>query len=312
MTTTWIPPAVEKLMARSPRERGPPVFLDYDQAELDAAYDQSVYAPNIEQMRGRIAANSERVRDRLGDPERVAYGPSAIERLDIYRTDRPHAPFEVYIHGGAWRRGEAKDYGHPAEMLVKAGAHLLVLDFIQVDEAGGSLFPMVEQVRRAIAWAYRNAASFGGDPDRLYVMGNSSGAHLTACALVTDWQRDFGLPADIIKGGMLGSGMYDLAPVRLSARSRYVKFTDEMVAALSPIRHLDKLTAPLIVGYGDHETPEFQRQSRDFATALREAGKPVELIVGKFYNHFEMGEQLANPYSILGAPLLKQMGLGPG
>jgi arylformamidase len=97
--------------------------------------------------------------------------------------------------------------------------------------------------------------------------------------------------------------------VRLSARSRYVKFTDEMVQALSPARHLDRLHAPLIVGHGTCETPEFQRQARDFAAAVRAAGKPVELVVGEGYNHFEMYETLANPYGVLGRAVLEQMQL---
>src|SRR6185312_5842684 len=76
--------------------------------------------------------------------------------------------------------------------------------------------------------------------------------------------------------------------VRLSFRSSYVKFTDEIEQALSPQRHLDKLNAPLVLAYGTLETPEFQRQSRDFAAAVKDAGKPVELLVGEGYNHFEM------------------------
>jgi arylformamidase len=105
------------------------------------------------------------------------------------------------------------------------------------------------------------------------------------------------------------SGMYDLAPVRLSHRSSYVKFTDEMVAALSPQRHIDKLCAPLIVAYGTYETPEFQRQARDFAAAVRAAGKPVELLVGEHYSHLELPETLCSPYGLLGAAVLEQMGL---
>ena len=100
-----------------------------------------------------------------------------------------------------------------------------------------------------------------------------------------------------------------MKPVRLSARSRYVKFTDEMEQALSSQRHLDKLNCPLIVSYGTLETPEFQRQSRDFATAVKAAGKPVQLLVGEGYNHFEMFETLANPYGLLGHAVLEQMKL---
>ena len=103
--------------------------------------------------------------------------------------------------------------------------------------------------------------------------------------------------------------MYDLKPVRLSKRSKYVKFTDEMEQELSAMRHLDRLHTPLVLSYGTYETPEFQRQSRDFAAAVKAAGKPVELLVGEGYNHFEMLETLANPYGLLGRAVLKQMGL---
>ena len=79
---------------------------------------------------------------------------------------------------------------------------------------------------------------------------------------------------------------------------------------LSAIRHIDKLNTPLIVSYGTYESPEFQRQTRDFAAAVKAAGKPVELLVGHGYNHFEMLETLSNPYGLLGRAVLKQMGLG--
>jgi arylformamidase len=105
--------------------------------------------------------------------------------------------------------------------------------------------------------------------------------------------------------------MYDLAPVRLSHRNSYVKFTDEMEAALSPQRHLQRLHAPLIVAYGTYETPEFQRQARDFAAAVGAEGKPVELIVGDNYSHLELPETLCNPYGLLGSAVLAQMGLAP-
>src|SRR3954464_4862311 len=78
--------------AAPPRPKGPRVFLDYDQAELDAAYDQSVWAPNQRQVTGRYATNSELARVRLGPPRRFAYGPTEIEKLDVYSPKRPNAP----------------------------------------------------------------------------------------------------------------------------------------------------------------------------------------------------------------------------
>ena len=89
--------------------------------------------------------------------------------------------------------------------------------------------------------------------------------------------------------------------MRLSARSRYVAFDDATVTALSPLRHLDRLHAPLVVGCGTCETFEFQRQNREFAAAAEAKGNVVELLVGEHYNHFELPETLGNPYGLLGA-----------
>ena len=296
----------------APRAKGPLVWLDMDQQALDDAYDQQVYAANRAQIVERRLANSERARAILGNPQRVAYGPTAIETLDIFRSTRPNAPINVFIHGGAWRRNKAADYAVQAEMLVRAGAHAVIPDFINVEEAGGSLFPMAEQVRRALLWVYRNAASFGGNPERIYLSSHSSGSQLGACMLTADWSKD-DVPADLFKGAVLLSGMYDLEPVRRSKRSAYVKFTDEMVETLSAQRHLDRLNTPLVLAYGTYETPEFQRQTRDFFAAVQAAGKPVQLIVGTGYNHFELLETLASPYGLTGRALLGQMGLAvPG
>ena len=295
---------------QTPRVKGPRVWLDMDQKEIDDAYDQSVWAPNQPHVGKRRAAWSEWVRARL-KPERVAYGPTEIERLDIYKTKVPNAPIRVFLHGGAWRGGSAKDSAYPAEMFVTAGAHYIAVDFIAVEKADGNLMTMADQVRRAVAWVYKNAASFGGDPNRVYVSGHSSGGHLAGVVMVTDWKKDFALPPDVVKGGLLMSGMYDLKPVRLSKRSAYVKFTDEMEQALSTQRHLDKLNAPIIVSHGTLESPEFQRQARDFVAAVKAAGKPVELIVGEGYNHFEMPETFGNPYGLLGRAALEQMKLPP-
>jgi arylformamidase len=219
--------------------KGPLVFMDYDQLELDASYDQVYYEPLIAQDSDRLASNSESMRARIGAPQRVAYGPAEIEKLDIYRTNRANAPIFIFIHGGNWLVGSAKQYGYPAEMFVNAGAHYVALDFVSVKEAGGDLSVMAAQVRGGIAWVYKNAASFGGDPDRIYIGGHSSGGHLCGVALVTDWQKEFGLPPIIVKGGLCMSGMYEMAPVRLSWRRTYVNFTDAMADAMSSQRHID-------------------------------------------------------------------------
>ena len=291
-----------------PRAKGPLVWLDMDQHELDEAYDQRVYAPNQPNITERRTWNSETAREVLGEPARLAYGAAEIEKIEVYKTSRPNAPVNVYIHGGAWRGGRARQNAYMAETYVKAGAHFAAVDFYNVGETGGDLFPMVEQCRRAVAWVYRNAASFGADRERIFLCGHSSGAHLGGCVLLTDWASE-GLPQDIIKAALLGSGMYDLKAVRLSQRSSYVKFTDRMEHELSPQRHLDRIRTPLTLTHGSLETPEFQRQTREFHAALAAAGKPAQLIVGKGYNHYETQETMGNPFGFMGRAALEMMKL---
>jgi arylformamidase len=294
-----------------PHHKGPLVFMDYDQLELDASYDQVYYEPLIAQVSQRLNSNSDAMRSRVGAPQRAAYGPTEVEQLDIYRTGRPNAPVFVFIHGGNWLVGSARQYGYPAEMFINAGAHYVALDFIAIEEAGGDLGMMAAQVRRGIAWVYKNASSFGGDPERIFIGGHSSGGHLCGVALVTDWQKDFGLPENTVKGGLCMSGMYEMTPVRLSWRRTYVNFTDAMADAMSAQRRIDKLRAPITVTYGTLETPDFQRQSRDFAAAVKATGKPVEITEAPNYHHLEMAESLGNPYGPNGRAALALMKLAP-
>src|SRR5262245_5645355 len=302
------PASAQRCPPAPARTKGPLVWMNLDQQDLDEAYDQTVYAFNQRFIGERRDERNELMAKVLGKPERVAYGPAEIEKLDIYKTKRPNAPTLIFLHGGAWRGGSSAQGAYHAEPFVNAGAHFINVEFNNVLETKGDLTPMVDQCRRAVAWVYKNAASFGGDRERLYLSGFSSGSHLGGCVVITDWDK-FGVPRDVLKGALLGSGMYDLKPVRMSARSNYVKFTDEMEQSLSTLRYLDKVQTPLVLTIGTLETPEFQRQSRDFAAALTKAGKAVQLIVAKGHNHFEMGESLSNPYGIMGRAALAMMKL---
>src|SRR5262245_14880144 len=290
------------------RTKGPAIWLDYDQHDMDEMYDQSVFAFNQKHTLARSDANNKIATATIGKSERFAYGDAPIEGVDVWRTKKPNAPVLIYLHGGSWQSGRSADFALYAEPYINAGAHFVSVDFTNVRETKGDLFPLVDQCRRAVAWTYRNAQKFGGDPERLYLCSRSSGSHLAGCVVITDWER-MGLPRTILKGAVMGSGMYDLKPVRMSARSKFVAFTDEMEHQLSPQRHIDKLRAPLVLCIGTLETPEFQRQSRDFVAAVRAAGKQAELVVGQHYNHFEVGDTIGHPYQLMGRELIKMMKL---
>lgn len=286
------------------------VFLDYTQKELDDAYDQRVWAKNAQEVIKRYGTASEAIRAKYKS-EAKSYGTEEDEKLDIFPPVKAApaggAPIHIFIHGGAWRGGRKEMYSFPAPTFVENGAIYIAIGFASIPKV--RLPDMAHKVRSAIAWAYKNAKSFGGDPERIYVSGHSSGGHLCGVALVTDWSK-YGVPANVLKGGMPVSGMFDLTPVMLSARSSYVKISDEEKAALSAIRHLDRIACPVTLAYGDGESPEFKRQSRDMAAALKGKVKPAaELVEVKGANHFEIIETLGKPDGALARVALKQMGL---
>jgi arylformamidase len=283
------------------------VFLHYTQEELDRAYDQRAWAANAEQVIASYGELSRAVKARYKfTTER--YGPSEDEVLDLYPPvmaagEKSGAPVHVFIHGGAWRLLTKEESAFPAPAFVENGVVYVALNFATIPKV--RLPDMVEQCRRAIVWLHRNAWRFGGDPNRLHLSGHSSGGHLAAVVLTTDWKK-YGLPEAALRSGLCASGMYDLAPVLLSARSSYVKLDKAEEDALSPMRHLDRVNCPIAVAYGDGETPEFKRHARDFAAALK-ARHHATLVEGKGLNHFEMGLTLGKPDGLLGKIALDQI-----
>lgn len=281
----------------------PRVYLDYTQAELDAAYDQRVYAPNREEIVAWYASESEKVRARHPHRRSVPYGAGEDETLDIFLPkmakmvsgSNSGAPVHVHIHGGRWTLFSKDEESFIAPVFTQAGAICIVIDFSNIPKV--RIPEMVAQVKRAIAWTYRNAASFGGDPDRIHLSAHSSGSHLAGVALLADWPGEFGVPQDVVKSALLISGMYDLRPVMLSARSSYVKLSDEEVISLSAILQPERFRTPLTMVYGSKETPEFKRQPNAFAAVLAAAGRPPRLIEIPGANHFEVLQQLGDPGS---------------
>jgi arylformamidase len=282
------------------------VFLDYTQEQLDQAYDQAFWTPQLNELQADDGKASAEVR-KATPPRTVHYGKEEIELIDIFTpANARNAPVLVFIHGGAWLFNSRLDASYPAPTVVGRGAAFLAPDFDNVKQV--RLPVMIEQCRSAVEWAVRNAASFGGDPDRVYICGHSSGAHLASCVLITDWVRR-GLPANAVKGALLMSGMYELYPAMLSSRGKYVQITAEEQAAASAMRNLDRIACPVAVAWAVSDSPEFRRQSMVFAEALQGMGRLASRTEVFAANHFAEPRQLANPDSTLSRVLFNLMAI---
>jgi arylformamidase len=258
------------------------VFRNYDQKALDDQYEQRVWVPNADQIILRYAEKSDAVRKRLGEPRVARYGPTPPETLDVYGSGKKAF---VFVHGGAWRRQSSREQGFLAEPIVEAGAAYVALNFALLPTV--TMAEMVGQVCRGVEWVYRNLSS------EVVLCGHSSGGHLGGCALTR---------LGFVRKALLVSGIYDLLPVRLSARNDYVRLDERLEDEYSPIRHAQRIKCPVTVAWSENESAEFYRQSQEFAERL---GAPV--VIGKGLNHFEILETLADPRSPLGRAALNML-----
>jgi arylformamidase len=261
------------------------VFRDYDQAGLDAQYEQRTFVPDADEIIRRYGAASDAVRQRIGEPETHRYGDSEVEQLDLYGA--PREKLLVFVHGGAWKRQRRRDQAFAAEPFLRAGAGYVAVGFGLLPTI--TLPEMAAQVVRALDFVQDTFR-----PKRLVLVGHSSGAHLSACALTR---------LSYIGAALLVSGCYDLLPVRLSARNDYVRLDERLEQEYSPIRHAAQIRCPVTVAWAEKEGAEFTRQSREFAERLK-----APTIVGQGLNHFEIIETLADPASPLGSTALKMLG----
>lgn len=234
----------------------------------------------------------------------MSYGPSPDEVLDLFPTGERHAPTQIFVHGGAWRNFTKDDYSFVAESFVDHGINAVILNFAKAPVM--RLPDIVAQIQRAIAWVSGNVAQWSGDPNKIYLSAQSSGAHLAATALTWRWPPS-GLSESTIRGAFLISGCYDLQPVLLSARSSYIKLSEAEARELSPLRHAERMHCPVFIGYAEDDTDEFRRQSRDFAAALAAAGRLNGLQRFPDLNHFEIVEAFNDPQSPLAEAVIKRM-----
>ncbi|MEO5881454.1 MAG: alpha/beta hydrolase [Caldimonas sp.] len=290
------PPPAE---AATPRQ--PPEWFD-------AQYNNRARIPEHLQILREWADRSADARATLPGALDIAYGSDPGERLDLFPTSAPRAPVLVYIHGGYWRALDKRDASFIAPPFVAAGALVVVPNYALCPAT--SIDEIVRQQRAALAWVWRHAAAHGGDPDRIVVAGHSAGGHLAATMLATDWPGiDPGLPAELVKGALALSGVFELEPLRHAPFLAPDLCLDAAAAGrLSPIA-LPAPERPLFALVGGNESEEFRRQTALIARAWGPRAVPVcEAVPGR--NHMSVLRELAEPGSRTHRLALQLLGLG--
>ena len=292
---------------------GEPVYRGYDQEALDWQYDNRRRARVSADYVAFYQAASIAARNTLPCTLDISFGQSDAEVLDIFGPAKPGLPVPVhmFIHGGYWRALHKDDFSFVATPIVEAGGMAVVVNYALMP--GVTMDELVRQCRAALAWLYQNAGDYGGDPDRITISGHSAGGHLVTMMLATDWGADYGLPQDVVKGGVALSGLYDLEPIRLCYLNKELGMDEETARRNSPINCLPDIPAgtapPLVLTYGSLESEEFARQTAVYADAWRARGHDctVDPIAG--HHHMSVISTMADRDSPLTCMIAAQMGL---
>ena len=208
----------------------------------------------------------------------VAYGEAPRRTLDVYDNPKAGAypkPVLVFFYGGGWHSGDKDHYGFAARAYAAKGFLVVLPDYRLVPDVRFPVF--LEDSAAAIAWTFRNAARFGGDPNRIVTAGHSAGAYNAIMpALDRKWLAAEALPDNVIKAAAGLAGPYDFYPFTkpssINAMGRYPKPLETQ-----PIRFVRSDAAPLWLGHGTADTVVRVRNSRNLAAALKSVGAPVEL-----------------------------------
>ena len=159
-----------------------------------------------------------------------------------------------------------------------------------------TLDEVVASARRALAWTWRHAAEFGADPARLTISGSSAGAHLQAMALAHDWPAE-GLPADLIKGAVPISGIYDPEPARHISVNAEIGLTEAIARRNDALALEPRVRCPVALFVGGDEPPLWRRQTELYAAHLRRHGLDPTLTVVPGAHHFSILDQYLDPAS---------------
>ena len=253
------------------------------QDEIDREYNIDTAVGDMRPYVEWFVGASARARSELPCTLDVRFGPTLDETLDIFPAAHPGAPVLVFVHGGYWRLLSSKEFS-----LVARGPHAHAITVVVTNY---SLCPKVtiaeitRQSRAALAWMYHNIERYNGDPNRLFVAGHSAGGHQVGMLAITDWVGEYGLPADIIKGGLPISGLFDLRPFRHCWLQPKLQLDADLIERQSPLLHIPRAAPPLWVTLGGDESAEFHRQSADFVTAWRAQGLVAEAFDQPGKNH---------------------------
>lgn len=228
----------------------------------------------------------------------ITYQPRHKLQLDLYAPTRDkaraaEAPVVVFFHGGRWQQGQPEDYRFVGQALATRGFVVVIPQLRQYPEAVYEDF--MRDAAVAVRWAQQQAARHGGDPDKLFVMGHSSGAHVAAMlALDPRWLAEAGSDRNVLRGMIGLAGAYDFLPIT-APDLRAIFGPPERFELTQPVNFADRDAPPLLLLHGEDDETVDVENTRRLAAAQAAAGGAIETVYYPDMNHGWILSTLAAP-----------------
>lgn len=237
----------------------------------------------------------------------IAYGEDPRQKLDVYVPRQPleGAPVVVFFYGGSWNSGDRGDYAFVGEALASRGIVAVLADYRLYPQVRYPLF--LEDSARAVAWTRAHIRAFSGNPQRLFLMGHSSGAYNAAMlALDPALLGAVGMSSKDLSGWIGLAGPYDFLPIK-NAAVRPVFFWPDSPPQSQPINHVRQGEPPaLLIAATKDNLVNPTRNTAGLARKLREVGVPVQDLYYSRPSHVTLVASLSRPLRHL-APVLEQV-----
>jgi len=216
----------------------------------------------------------------------VAYADGARNRLDVYAPEKrgDPAPVVFFIYGGGWNRGERSDYQFVGRALAARGFITVIADYRLVPEVRYPEF--LEDSASALKWVQDNIASYGGDPNRLFLAGHSAGAYnAMMLALDPSYLQEYGVTLPIRAVAGL-SGPYDFYPFEYGeVREAFGQAPNP--EGTQPVNLVTSNTPPMYLATGTTDPIVRMQNTEHMARKLQENGVWVTTRFYEGFGHME-------------------------
>ncbi|TFI44824.1 alpha/beta hydrolase [Rhodococcus sp. 1R11] len=285
----------------------PPLYRDFATvADVEKMYDIEATVPDFGAYAQDFVLRSAAYREQAVAMLDVQFGPTLEETYDVFLPSgsEQHGtrPALFFVHGGYWRATTSKVWSYIAKGLTERGYVVAIENYALCPTV--TIAEIMRQHRAAYAHFHTHLSAYGVDSNRIVIGGHSAGGHAVATLLTTDWAGDYALPAVPFAGALAVSSVVDLRPLRYTFLNSDLRLDASSAAELSLHDHIPDQAPPTVIAYGSRETPEFERQSAEYAAALDQRGHTVDLH-RMDNNHFDILDTLADGQGLLAREVVR-------